>query len=196
MRSKVIFWLVIAALTAILFGSASHVIFTFQTLDENGYAGIVTAIGIEASLILEALAVLEMRNMRVHRAEQSEFDSIKKRMFWYAIFFSLINFFGNWYFGISRVLTLTQNVTSPVWDDLSLIDNLDHVKILLTSGSLPLMTWALTDTMMIYDARIKAASGVVDPERTAKDLRNERDRKRRERLRQQEIEAAKSRQMD
>ena len=92
-----------------------------------------------------------------------------------------------------RVLALTQNVTSPVWEDLSAIDNLDHIKIFLTSGSLPLMTWALTDTMMIYDARIKAASGVVDPDRTAKDMRNERDRKRREAQRAAEIEVAKSR---
>jgi hypothetical protein len=126
---------VIFSLVAVLFGSVSHLSYTFNTIEKEGYAfvGLVIALGIEAMLAFTAFALKENRKRVKNKKNQKEIESESKRLMWYIAFFSLINFFGNYYYAAAGHLSKN----SFLWSDFASIDPMNHIKFFLLAASLP-----------------------------------------------------------
>lgn len=134
---------ILISLVFVLFGSVSHLAYTFNTVEGAGshIVGWIIALGVESGLMWIAFGLSEKRK-----------NNDKSRLWLLTFFmfgFCFINFVGNYYYGISRYLENEQ----LLYVDFLKVDLMIHFKTLLLSGSLPLIALALIEIYAIFTHR-------------------------------------------
>jgi hypothetical protein len=134
---------ILVSLVFVLFGSVSHLAYTFNTVEVagSGVVGWIIAFGIESGLMWLAFGLSEKRK------NNDKTRLILLTSFMFA--FCFINFLGNYYYGISRYLENEQ----LLYADFIKVDQMIHYKTLLLSASLPLIALALIEVYAIFTHR-------------------------------------------
>lgn len=135
---------ILLSLVFVLFGSVSHLAYTYNTIekDNSGLVGWVLAFGIEMGLAWTAFGLKENKSIKGNEKEA-------KRLVQYIWLFSIINFFGNYYYSVSMGL----GIKSFTIEQFMLVNIMDHIKFSLLSASLPIIGLSLIDIYTIVSQK-------------------------------------------
>ena len=135
---------ILLSLVFVLFGSVSHLAYTYNTIekDNSGLVGWVLAFGIEMGLAWTAFGLKENKSIKGNEKEA-------KRLIQYIWLFSIINFFGNYYYSVSKDL----EVLSFTFEQFKAVNIMNHLKFFMLSASLPIISLSLIDIYAIVSQK-------------------------------------------
>lgn len=145
---------ILASALAVQFGSVSHLAHTFSVVEgvENSFVGWVLALGVEIALAFTAIGHKELQRSR---------DAGKRRqLVKYLYGFSLINLYGNYYFGITKMGVFEASISR--WLP---VEHLNHITSIAFAATLPAISLSLIDVYAVISRKVELENA---PARTPK----------------------------
>lgn len=135
---------VMLSIIAIMFGSVSHLAYTFSTIEgvRNSFVGWVLALGVEVATIFTGFGLKEQARFK----DKASGKYLRR----FLVMFCLINLWGNYYYGIDKM-----DLIGSVLDGVITLQQLQHLNGIVFSAALPLMAMALIEVYAVVSKRVE-----------------------------------------